>query len=229
MFKRPHHQIIAKLLDSLNSELLLATECYFGDGTAIVLLLNEYRESLDADFLCASASGYRTLRNVVSSHSLGELLRKPVKLLREVRTDRYGIRTFLEIDGQAIKIEIVNEGRIQINGALHPSLGLPTLCREDMFAEKLLAITDRGTDKSNLSRDIIDLAMMLKHWGAIPPNAWDKARGAYGDSVDKAFLTSLELLREPGYLSTCLGKMKMDASLEIDIAQVLAANANRFD
>jgi len=49
MFERPHHQRIAKVLHALNAELLGETQCYFGDGTAIVLLLSEYRQSLDID------------------------------------------------------------------------------------------------------------------------------------------------------------------------------------
>lgn len=49
MFDRPHHQRIEKLLDCFNSELLLQAECYFGGGTAIVLSLGEYWESIDVD------------------------------------------------------------------------------------------------------------------------------------------------------------------------------------
>jgi hypothetical protein len=54
MFERPHHQRIATLLQAFDADLLLQANCYFAGGTAIVLSLGEYRESLDVDFLCAS-------------------------------------------------------------------------------------------------------------------------------------------------------------------------------
>ncbi len=57
MFERPHHQRIAKFLATLDAEFLAQSGCYFGGGTAIVLSLNEYRESMDVDFLRDSIDG----------------------------------------------------------------------------------------------------------------------------------------------------------------------------
>ncbi|MDO8035517.1 helix-turn-helix transcriptional regulator [Janthinobacterium sp. SUN128] len=72
MFDRPHHQHIAKFLASLNADFLAQPGCYFGVGTAIVLSLNEYRESVVVDFLCSSKDGHRTLRNTITNASLGD-------------------------------------------------------------------------------------------------------------------------------------------------------------
>src|SRR5260364_424840 len=105
MFNRPHHQRIAKLLHAFNRPLLQEARCFFGGGTAIVLLLGEYRESLDIDFLYSSREGYRLLRNIVTQQGLGDLLWEPVLHRREVRADRDAIRTILEIDQQPIKVE----------------------------------------------------------------------------------------------------------------------------
>lgn len=223
MFDRPHHQRIEKLLHCFNSELLLQAECYFGGGTAIVLSLGEYRESVDVDFLCASKAGYRLLRNTVSHRGLGALLQQPVTHLREVRADFYGIRTFLEIDDVPVKVEIVSEGRISIQGEQHLVFGVPTLSREDMYAEKLLANTDRGSDKSVYSRDIIDLAMMIAHWGAIPEPAWAKVRDAYGKSADTAYNAAIALISDRNYLTSCLAKMHMDLSLVERIHSILGS------
>ncbi|WP_338034423.1 hypothetical protein [Herbaspirillum seropedicae] len=41
-------------------------------------MLDEYRESLGVDFLCSSQEGYRTLRNTITSASLGAMVRSPV-------------------------------------------------------------------------------------------------------------------------------------------------------
>ncbi|WP_229503707.1 nucleotidyl transferase AbiEii/AbiGii toxin family protein [Massilia putida] len=159
MYKREHHKRIQALLASLNTDFLKQNQCFFGGGTAIVLALDEYRESVDIDFLCASQDGYRELRNTIDNGSLGAIFARPVELAREVRADRYGIRTFLRVDDVPVKFEIVSEGRIQIDGAVDPATGVPTLARADMYAEKLLANADRYRDKAVASRDIIDLAM----------------------------------------------------------------------
>ena len=61
LFRRQHHNDILCALRCLNGSLLLDAECYFGGGTAIVLNIDEYRESVDIDFLCASQEGYTAL------------------------------------------------------------------------------------------------------------------------------------------------------------------------
>ena len=51
-FDRPRHTLVWRVLESLDESLLSATKCYFGGGTRIVMELDEYRESIDVDFLC---------------------------------------------------------------------------------------------------------------------------------------------------------------------------------
>lgn len=223
MFKRAHHQRVARILDALNAQLLTEAGCYFGGGTAIVLLLDEYRESVDVDLLCASHEGYRTLRNAVNENSLGPLLTQAMPLARAVRADRYGIRTFLMVDDVPIKFEIVREDRIPLQAQTHPGIPILTLSQVDMFAEKLLANTDRWADRSTTSRDIIDLAMMVHHWGPIPPSAWLKVEDAYGASARRAFAKAQELLADEAYLAECLRKMTMEARWADDIRLALRA------
>lgn len=229
MFERPHHQRIAKFLATLDAEFLAQSGCYFGGGTAIVLSLNEYRESMDVDFLCNSIDGYRALRNTISNASLGSILSGPVELAREVRADRYGIRTFIRVDGVPIKFEIVSEGRIEISGNMNLLLGVPTLSPADMYAEKLLANADRCADLSALSRDAIDLAMLIKHWGAIPAGAWTKARRVYGQSIDTAYGKAIELVSAPLYLASCLKKMQMEPALLECIPELLRSSLPTSD
>src|ERR1700755_2992465 len=128
MFKRPHHQRIMKILQILNSQLLQDANCYFAGGTAIVLALNEYRESVDIDFLC-NADGYRTLRSAIRMPTLGKLVTAPVQYARDVRADRDKISTLIEVDGIPTKVEFVLEGRIPISGEFDPGLGVPVLSR----------------------------------------------------------------------------------------------------
>lgn len=217
MFDRPHHQRIAKLLASLDAEFLAKAGCYFGGGTAITLLLDEYRESVDVDFLCGSGEGYRLLRNEVTNASFGEIMSHPVDLAREIRVDRYGIRTYIMIDETPIKFEIIREDRIEISGDIDLFLGVPTLARVDMYAEKLLANTDREGDIAATSRDIIDLAMMINRWGPIPDEAWRKARLAYGKSVDRAYAKAIQRIENSDYLSDCLAKMQMQMQMQTNV------------
>jgi hypothetical protein len=223
MFDRPHHQRIAKILQALNSDLLLQAECYFAGGTAIVLSLAEYRESVDVDFLCASNAGYRLLRNTVTANGLGALLNEPLNHLREVHTDRYGIRTILEVDGTPIKVEFVREDRIQLSGYYDEILGVPILAKSDMYAEKLLANADRGLDKFVKSRDLIDLAMMIDCWGDIPKEALNKVHEAYGDHALNMLNKSVELIQDKTYFLSCLKAAHMDEGM-VDRIPIILKN-----
>jgi hypothetical protein len=71
------------------------------------------------------------------------------------------------------------------------------------------------------SRDIIDLTMMIGDWGRIPPVAWDKARKAYGASVDQAWQAAVDLVGERAYLAQCLQKMHMAPVLADRIPDLL--------
>jgi hypothetical protein len=209
MFKRPHHQKIASVLKSMNVDLLTKAECYFAGGTAITLQINEYRESVDIDFICSSKEGYKLLRNSIS-HDLGNILTKPIKHIRDVRIEREKFSTFLDIEGTPIKIEFLAEGNTSISGAMNTDLGVPTLSRTDMFAQKLMANADRGGDKATLSRDIVDLSFMIREWGHIPLESWSKAYESYGDYLINGFFTGIQLIQNKPYLESCLSKMKTD-------------------
>ena len=71
--------------------------------------LDEFRESVDIDFICSDRAGYRLLRNAVTRRSLGEILAGDYELVRDVRADMYGIRTFLRVDEEPVKFEIISE------------------------------------------------------------------------------------------------------------------------
>lgn len=211
MYRRPFHRKIAIVLDSMNAGFLREAKCYFGGGTAITLLLGEYRESIDIDFLCADPDGYRSLRASVFGKGLAEFFRGKIDTLRDVRTDRDGIRTVLSVGGTPIKFEIVREARIDLAGTDVPEIPVPCLAKVDLFAEKLLANADRFADRSAMSRDVIDLMVMEDHWGPIPVRSWDKATGAYGDAIRGALLKAKEMLRtDSRYFGNCLAKMGID-------------------
>ena len=217
MFKREHHVRIATLLQSLNAEQLKACECYFGGGTAIVLSHEEYRESIDIDFICSSLPGYRKLRQMMTeANSLKPIVRKgaQLKTIREIRTDQYGIRTMLVAGEVEIKFEIVFEGRISLDspGQNDQVCGISALSLVDMATCKLLANSDRWADDSVYSRDIIDLAMLDMSSQSFRA-AFSKAESAYGESVTRDLKKAIKRLKEnPNRLETCMDALKMEST-----------------
>lgn len=210
-FSRPRHVLVENILHSLDAAFLEKAQCYFGGGTRIVLDLGEYRESADIDLLCSSREGYRELRSTVRNDSLGEIAAGRLALAREVVADRYGIRTFIDFDGEKIKFEIVNEGRIDLSGSRHSRLRVPCLSEVSCFAEKFLANDDRWNDEAVLSRDVIDLAFMIEGWGAAAAReGCAAARGAYGDSVEaSAQAAARKLMRKKDYFKKCVAGLRV--------------------
>ena len=212
MYKCPHHQRIQKVLESLDTRLLLKHQCLFGGGTAIALSLGEFRESVDIDFIVSSVEGYRELRSLVNAEGFPALLTRPLPLRRDVKIDQYGIRCALDVDGdRPIKFEIVFEGRVALADPLPEDRidGVWTLAMEDKVATKLMANSDRWADDGVWSRDLIDLAM-LTQGGTANTAGVNKARRAYGDSVLRDFEKArARVLERDGWLGTCMKRMGM--------------------
>jgi len=189
----------------------------FGGGTAIALKFGEYRESVDMDFMVSEITHYRTLRQMLTgTDGVQPLFQKalsPVKQLREVRADQYGIRTLLTVDEQPIKFEIILEARIKLMPCKIEDdvCGVPSLSMLDMATCKLLANSDRWNDDSVFSRDVIDLAMM-KPSHQLLKEAIEKAQGAYGDAIQNDLKKAISRLKtRESWLDRCMTAMNMTA------------------
>lgn len=64
-----------------------------------------------------------------------------------------------------------------------------------------------------MSRDLIDLAMMIRAWGPIPAAAMKKAEAAYGHAIHDYLDRGLTLLRDSRYRDECLRAMAMAPEL----------------
>ena len=209
-FRRPWHRLVWQVLDSLNSGLLARARCWFGGGTRVAMELGEFRESVDVDFLCEDREGYRILRNTVTQSSLGDLASRALDLMRDVRADMYGIRTFLRVDGQPVKFEIIFEGRIPLTGEVRSPFPVEVLARPSCFAEKLLANADRGRDASANARDLIDLAFMAAHWPEEDlRTGMATAQSAYGDAVRRELDAVLSSFDDADYRRRCLDALSV--------------------
>lgn len=215
MFEREHHRRVARVLEALDARRLHAHRCLFGGGTALALRYGEYRESVDIDFVVSDREGYRALRQLMAGPAgILPLCRPdaaPPTQTREVRADQYGIRTMLRVDEVEIKFEITLEGRITLDAPGNDDLvcGVATLTRLDAATSKLLANADCWRDDSVLSRDLIDLAMMLPS-KALLRDAIVKAEGAYGAAIETDLRNAIQNLRErPHRLDHCMRAMRM--------------------
>lgn len=214
------------MLSSLDAEVLEQHRCYFGGGTAMSLRYGEYRESLDIDFLIADRELFRNMRLLTGGpHGMDPLVRSACKLdtLREIRIDKYGIRTFISSEGMAIKFEIILEDRIALDppGPADRICGISMLNPIDMAAEKLLANCGRWADEAICRRDVIDLAMQ----GLAPrelKRACEKAEEDYGAAVRHAFHKALDHIRaHPDVVKRCMTAMKMDTLTHAELLQKL--------
>lgn len=209
----------------MDAALLLRCRCYFGGGTAIVLRNGEYRVSLDVDFLCSDAEGYRDLRTAAVERGARAFFGPGIETVRPFRTDQYGLRALLAWNGQRIKFEIVREARITLDGALDDRLGVPLLSVEDQFAEKLLANADRGLDRGVAYRDAIDLGHLTRAAGAIPPASIAKAEAAYGRDIPRNVARVLDLLADPAEIGHAVTVLRMTHADVRDAAASLARAA----
>jgi Nucleotidyl transferase AbiEii toxin, Type IV TA system len=214
-FKIEHHNKILKILNSLDSEILMRGSAYFGGGTLLSLDFGEYRWSKDMDFISSVLSeGYRYLRTVVFDGGCKALFRdlSNIQIERET-TNQYGIRMLLLVDGVPIRTEIIAEVRFRMTEPRHPSWS-PVACLSliDCFTSKLLANSDRSFDDSVESRDLIDLAV-LRLQSEIPQESIQKAENAY--EVMRPLKNAVERFQQRDtYREKCF------ASLQIDTAQI---------
>ncbi len=192
-FKRARHHAIAQVLAHFDAAFLAKYGIGFGGGTRIAMELGEYRESLDIDFICPSTSSYRAVRQVVSTSDLGSLLNSPLTLLREIRMDRYGIRTAIEHSGLSIKLEFLAFEDWNLPSAQHELFAVPVLDQSACFTTKLTAACDRGF--AHPFKDVIDLMAMISRWGAAPPDAVQEAERHYGPNLMATVARVIEQVR----------------------------------
>lgn len=189
-YKIKHHNVIRSVLNNFNADFFFENSILFGGGTRIALEIDEYRESIDIDFLCPNKLSYRAVREQITSHSLGNLVKKDFEYTREIRFDRYGVRTFIKEQDAPIKLEIVSFDNYDLVADTRNLFPLPFLDQESCFYTKLLANSDRCM--SGQCKDIFDILAMYWKWGDIPKRAIINAEKHYGSSVLSQLVCSLQ-------------------------------------
>ena len=149
----------------------------------------------------------------------------------EIRSDQYGFRTKVFVEGKPIKFEIALEGRIGLAkpGKKDSILGVSSLTKLDMAASKLLANSDRGLDMGMHCRDVIDLAMLNLSKSEFAEAAI-KGEAAYGEAIFKDLAKVIGMLGDTnGLLERCMKAMDVSvprALLWQNISKVKSYIAN---
>jgi Nucleotidyl transferase AbiEii toxin, Type IV TA system len=212
MFERSIHCQVLQVLQALSADFLTECEIYFGGGTLLALSYGEYRLSRDIDFLCLYGGAFSQLRGALYTHGYEALFDRTrlgsIQLPGELRTDRYGVRFPVQLGKTILKVEIVAEGRIELDAPLYPGWSpVPCLSVVDQVAEKLLANSDRWVDTSTDSRDLIDLAI-LRLKTEFPQRAIDKAESAYR-CIDPLKRSILNFQAKPDYRARCYERLSV--------------------
>lgn len=180
-YLRDHHQLIRTALENFNYYFFRENRIIFGGGTRIALELNEYRESIDIDFLCPDKLSFRAVRLETTEKSLGNLVKEDFYYPREIRADRDAVRCFIEIENTPIKLEFVSFADYNLQIDPTNPFKVPALSRSSCYLTKLLANADRYANSPY--KDIFDILAMFSHWGEIPNDAWDEADTHYGKAL----------------------------------------------
>lgn len=233
-FNHRHHQKILKVLSALNREIFEECGAFFGGGTLISLMYDEFRWSRDIDFICPVGAGYRRLRSHVfeAGHKADFLFRErdaEIMLPRDIQANQYGIRFTVVADDTPIKFEIVAEGRIQLEAPEQPDwCNLPCLSRIDRFSEKLLANADRWADTSTKARDLIDLAVLQYHEGSCP-EAFEKATKAY-PVIGPLHKAICHFMGDTPFRQNCFASLQIgDTGKVVDGVRMLSDFLHRLD
>lgn len=210
-----HHKVIESALKNFNADFFCEHNIVFGGGTRIALELDEYRESIDIDFLCPNRDSYRAIRNQVTNRTLGSAVIKDFKYQREIKFDRYGIRTVIQVDESNIQLEFVNCDQYNLESKMDKKIfPIPFLSQNSCFYTKLLANADRALSPPH--KDIFDILAMYKAWGSIPESAIMLAEKHY-DVISELMNALNDMINEPMKYEGHAKSIKMKHTWMVDI------------
>ncbi|MFH1551426.1 MAG: nucleotidyl transferase AbiEii/AbiGii toxin family protein [bacterium] len=155
--KNIHKNILLQILKDIYSDTSLGPLLGFKGGTAAFLFYNLGRFSVDLDFDLADRAKedyvFKKLENILKNY--GEI--------KEKYNKRNTLLLILSYSKEASNIKIeINKRNFGSKYELKNYLGIPMLVmkKEDMFANKLVAATERG---KTANRDIFDIWFFLKN------------------------------------------------------------------
>lgn len=190
-----HKPVLAHIIQDIYADPALASLLGFKGGTACYFFYQLPRFSVDLDFdLLNHTHETVTLRRI-------EAILKPYGTLKESRPKRFTLFFLLSYQkgAPAIKVEISRRPSIS-SYEMKDFLGVPALVmtQDDMFANKLLALTER---KILAHRDVFDLWFFFKQRWDIDVGIVERRSGIkMRDYLDRCIAT-VERLEEKAVLA----------------------------
>lgn len=166
-----HKNIQLQILKEIYSDTTLAPHLGFKGGTAALMFYDLDRKSVDLDFdLLAESKEKEVFEKILKiAQGYGEI--------RESRIKRFNLIVILSYDSKAQNIKIeVNRRKFGSRYELGTLLGISMLVmvKEDMFANKLMAMYERV---GKTSRDVFDVYFFAKNNWSINKEIVEKRAG----------------------------------------------------
>lgn len=193
-----HKNIQLQILKEIYTDTTIAPLLGFKGGTAVLMFYDLNRFSVDLDFDLLAPGGAEGLEGLDEDKEK-EVFEKILKIvkgygeIRESRIKRYNLLIILSYDPKAQNIKIeVNRRVFGSRYELKTLLGISMLVmvREDMFANKLMAMYERV---GKTSRDVFDVYFFAKNNWPINKEIVEKRAGMpYKETVERC----IELLEK---------------------------------
>jgi len=166
-----HKNIQLQILKEIYSDTTIAPHLGFKGGTAALMFYDLDRKSVDLDFdLLDESKEKKVFEKILKiAQGYGEI--------RESRIKRFNLIVILSYDPKAQNIKIeVNRRKFSSRYELKTLLGISMLVmvREDMFANKLMAMYERV---GKTSRDVFDVYFFTKNNWPINKEIVEKRAG----------------------------------------------------
>ena len=190
-----HKNIQLQILKEIYTDTTIAPLLGFKGGTAALMFYDLNRFSVDLDFDLFAPGGTEGLDKNKEKEVFEKILNiaKSYGEIRESRIKRYNLLIILSYDPKAQNIKIeVNRRVFGSRYELKTLLGISMLVmvREDMFANKLMAIYERV---GKTSRDVFDVYFFVKNnWPINKEIVEKRASMSYKETVEKC----IELLEK---------------------------------
>jgi predicted nucleotidyltransferase component of viral defense system len=189
-----HKNIQLQILKDIYSDTTLAPYLGFKGGTAALMFYNLDRSSVDLDF------------DLLDENKEKEIFKKILKIaqgygeIKESRIKRFNLIIILSYDPKAqnVKIEL-NRRKFGSRYELETLLGISMLVmiKEDMFANKLMAMYERV---GKTSRDVFDVYFFMKNNWPINKKIVEERAGMSFENVLKKCIELLEKMNNRNIL-----------------------------
>jgi len=226
-YELSRHRAIESVLSILNVDFIKAHGILFCGGTRLTLENNEYRESLDIDFVPKNLKLFSDLRQEFTKNGARNLFidekmnANEISPVNEFRIDRYGIRFIVKTLCCPVKFEIFSEDRLSFSDAVFTGAGelsIPATAMKDQFAAKFISNCDRVFDRSTFLKDFVDLSILMNRYPELSNYAFRVASDIYGEKHIRASVSKgVQMMQGNGW-AECIERLNIRSS---SIASIL--------